>query len=129
MERGPEYRSPAGGVAEVGAGQGRASATGRSAEPEHPQAAEAVTEASAEDELGRGGLDGPTGRTRRCCGSRGQEGVSSCVVAPAPPAAELGVRRRRGATMTDWDRIIADLHNAEEDIDRAVAACEALDKV
>src|SRR5262245_30959652 len=29
--------------------------------------------------------------------------------------------------MSDWDRIIADLHDVE-DVDRAVAACEALDK-
>ena len=30
--------------------------------------------------------------------------------------------------MSEWDRIIADLHDAEEDTDRAVVACEALDK-
>jgi hypothetical protein len=29
--------------------------------------------------------------------------------------------------MSDWDRIIADLHDVE-DIDRAVAACDALDQ-
>ena len=30
--------------------------------------------------------------------------------------------------MSEWDRILADLHDVEEDTDRAVAACEALDK-
>jgi HEAT repeat protein len=30
--------------------------------------------------------------------------------------------------MSEWDRLIADLHATEEDTARAVAACEALDK-
>lgn len=36
-------------------------------------------------------------------------------------------RQRQGVSMIEWDRIIADLHDVE-DIDRAVGACEALDK-
>jgi HEAT repeat protein len=31
-------------------------------------------------------------------------------------------------SMSEWDRIIADLHDVEEDTDRAVATFEALDK-
>jgi HEAT repeat protein len=30
--------------------------------------------------------------------------------------------------MTEWEQIVADLHAAEDDVDRAVAACAALDK-
>jgi HEAT repeat protein len=38
------------------------------------------------------------------------------------------LRRRKGVVMSEWDRIIADLHKVGEDTDGAVAACKALDK-